>query len=669
MTLHYRSEIDGLRTLAIVPVVLCHAHLAGMDGGFLGVDVFFVISGYLIARIIFAGMHTGTFTFAGFYERRIRRILPALLTVIFTSLCVAPLIAMPDHLMNLSYSSIAAIFSGANFYFWSVNGYFAPAVEFMPLLHTWSLGVEEQFYMLFPVLLVAYTRLKLPLRPLMLFGTSALFAASLWVSYAMPSAAFYLLPARAWQLMLGVVLAAGVVPQITHATLREALALLGLAMVATSMVLFSQQDILPGWVALMPCLGAALIIHCTGRGELAQRILSLRPMVFIGLISYSLYLWHWPVLAFFRMYFANMHLTLAQSLVAIALSVGLSILSWRYIERPFRNKTMVTGKRLTITLAVSLAAVGALCSLFILTHGLPQRLDPTVTTLLSASKDYDKLSGVCSHFETHGRSAECRFGVQNKPVSYVILGDSHAQALRGAFDHIAPFKDKAGSLWALCACPFLPGVDTVPKKDLAQCTAMKALVMKELAASPEITHVIITGRWIPAITGIWPEVGGTHRTFLRDALTTELSSTQTEAAFARAIARTAKEITAMGKTVIFVGAVASPDVDVPQILSLGAYNNTSKILTIDNDKNIAQNRSADAIFRNVAASHPHVYYVPIQDIFFTDNGALTRDGVPLFYDYSHVTLSAAKTILGPEIEHRLKQAMAHPEHSYTPLHP
>lgn len=666
MSLNYRSEIDGLRTLAIVPVVLFHAHLDQMSGGFLGVDVFFVISGFLISRIILTELHEKRFTFTGFYMRRIRRIIPALFAVILACFCVAPFIALPDHLKNLSFSSIAAVFSVGNIYFWNLNGYFAPAVEFMPLLHTWSLGVEEQFYMLFPLLLVLCTKFGFSIRHLLLVAMVPLFAVAVWLSYNMPSAAFFFLPARAWQLSLGAVLAANILPAVNHKWLRELLCFVGLILVISSMFIFTPQDILPGWVALAPCLGAGLIIHCARKGETVQRLLSLKPIVFIGLISYSLYLWHWPILAFFRMYFANMNLTLAQSAVAIALSVVLSILSWKYVETPFRKKGVVSGKRLTQILGAQLVVIFGLCAVVIATNGLPERLSPEVKTLLSASTDRDKLSGVCAHFEKHGRSAECRFGAQNKPVSYVILGDSHAQALRSAFEHIAPFKNRAGSLWALCACPFLPGADTVPKKDLKECTDMKALVMKELAASPEITHVIITGRWIPAITGMWPEIGGSHRTYLRDSATQELSGPETEAVFERAIMRVAQEITAMGKTVIFVGAVASPDIDVPQILALGAFHGTSKILVMDKEKNMANNRRADEIFRKAATTYKNVYYVPIQDIFLRDGGKLTRNGVPLFYDYSHVTLSAASQIIAPEIEARLKQVMAHPGKQYHP---
>lgn len=657
MSLNYRSEIDGLRTLAIVPVVLCHAHLAGMTGGFLGVDVFFVISGYLISRIILTGLKENTFTFAGFYERRIRRIIPALVTVIFTCLCVAPFVALPEHVKNLSYSGAAAIFSAANFYFWSLRGYFSPTSELMPLLHTWSLGVEEQFYMIFPVILVLCAKMKLPIRHVLLAVIAPLFAASLWLSYHTPSAAFYLLPARAWQLTLGALLAAGVFPEVRSRALREALSVTGLVGVISSMFLFTPQDVLPGWVALVPCIGAALIIHCARKGETVQRLLSLKPIVFIGLISYSFYLWHWPALVFFRMYYANLSLTLLQSITAIAISFILSVLSWKYIETPFRKKSVVPGRRLKLTLSAALSVTLATASIFVLQNGMPERLSPEAKTLLSAADDRDGLSLACASFETQGRAGECKFGAKEKPVTYVVLGDSHAQALRSAFENIAPFKGRAGSLWALCACPFLPGADTVPKVDVDACTAMKARVMKELAASPEITEVVITSRWVPAITGVWPEIGGSYRTFLKDSESTELSAAETERVFERAVARTADEITAMGKTVVLVGAVASPDVDVPQVLALASFNGTTKMLAIDKEKNTANNRRADEIFRKVAATRKHVRYIPIQDIFFRNGGSLTHNGVPMFYDYSHVTQNAASTILAPEIEARLRKAV------------
>ncbi len=658
MSLNYRSEIDGLRTLAIVPVVLCHAHLAGMTGGFLGVDVFFVISGYLISRIILTGLEEGSFTFRGFYERRIRRIIPALLTVILSCLCVAPFIALPEHVKNLSYSSLAAILSAANFYFWSLRGYFSPTSEFMPLLHTWSLGVEEQFYMVFPVILVLCAKLKLSARRVLAWVIVPLFAIAVWLSYHVPSAAFYLLPARAWQLTLGAVLAANLLPQVGSRAVREFLSISGLVGLIAAMFIFRPQDVLPGWVALVPCIGAALMIHCARPGEIVQRLLSLKPVVFIGLISYSFYLWHWPALVFARMIFANLSLTLAQSIGAIALSFVLSVLSWKYIETPFRKKSVVPGKQLVRSLGILLGVAVVMCSVMLVTHGLPHRLNAKVEQLLSAAADRDPLSEPCASFEKQGRAGECKFGAKNKPVSYVLLGDSHAQALRPALEHMAQFKGRAGSMWALCACPFLLGAETVPKVDMADCTAMKQRVMQALADSPEITQVVITSRWVPAITGVWPEIGGSYRTFLRDEKSQGLSAAETEAVFTRAVEKEVEAITAMGKTVIFVGAVASPDVDVPQVLALAEFNHTSQMLTINETKNKANNHAADEIFKKIAATHRNVYYVPVQDIFFKDGAKLTRDGVPMFYDYSHVTYRAATKILAPVMEARLRAQMA-----------
>lgn len=210
--LTYRPDIDGLRTLAVMPVILFHAGAGWMPGGFVGVDVFFVISGYLISAIILREMQAGAFSFRRFYERRLRRIIPALLVVLLVTVAVFQVVALPDQAQGAAESGIAALLSVSNFWFWRQSGYFAPAAEFMPLLHTWSLAVEEQFYLIFPVILAAIGGLRLPLRWVLALGTLAAFGVGLWLSANKPSVAYYLLPARAWELALGAVLAARVIP-------------------------------------------------------------------------------------------------------------------------------------------------------------------------------------------------------------------------------------------------------------------------------------------------------------------------------------------------------------------------------------------------------------------------------------------------------------------------
>lgn len=211
-SLQYRPDIDGLRALAVVPVVLYHAGASWMPGGFVGVDIFFVISGYLISSIILREMSEGRFSFLRFYERRLRRIIPALVVMLIVSVAVFQVLALPDQAQDTAESGLAALLSVSNFWFWRHSGYFAPAAEFMPLLHTWSLGVEEQFYLIFPVALLLLSRIPLPMKWLIAGGTVIAFGVGLWLSLNKPSVAYYLLPSRAWELAIGAVLAVGVVP-------------------------------------------------------------------------------------------------------------------------------------------------------------------------------------------------------------------------------------------------------------------------------------------------------------------------------------------------------------------------------------------------------------------------------------------------------------------------
>lgn len=308
-TTSYRSDIDGLRAVAVLPVVLYHSGLTVFSGGFVGVDIFFVISGYLITNIIWTEIRSSDFSILRFYERRARRILPALFVVILATLVAGSIWSLPQQLAGIGASSAAAVLSVSNFYFWSQSGYFSPHAEMLPLLHTWSLGVEEQFYLIFPLGMVLLHRLKLNPPMVIAVAIAPLFAVGVYLSYTMPAVSFYLLPARAWELLIGAVLALGIVPKVHNRSLREAMGIGGLSIIGLAIFMIDPQMRFPGFVALAPCIGAAALIHSGHVPTVASRLLSVRPMVFVGLISYSLYLWHWPLLAFTKMRFAAQHLT------------------------------------------------------------------------------------------------------------------------------------------------------------------------------------------------------------------------------------------------------------------------------------------------------------------------------------------------------------------------
>jgi peptidoglycan/LPS O-acetylase OafA/YrhL len=363
---HHRPEITGLRAVAVMPVVLFHAGLTWVSGGFLGVDIFFVISGFLITRIITFELEAGKFSLRRFYERRIRRILPAMLAM--GAICVPPAIALmlPDDLENFGQSLIATALSANNVLLFATADYFDQASAFKPLLHTWSLGVEEQYYLVIPLaLMLAYKAVKRAgVTLLVAIATCVSFAISVWASSRFPDANFYLPFSRAWELGAGGLLAlsatTGASTRLT-AGFRGFAAAVGMLLILGSLVLIDETTSLPSWASLPCVIGTLLVIHFARGDGLVGRMLASSPAVWIGLLSYSLYLYHQPLFVFLRVSALTpppLHLML----IAIVPLFVVSYASWRFVEEPFRDPRR-TSTRSVVALCVSgmlgLSAVGA----------------------------------------------------------------------------------------------------------------------------------------------------------------------------------------------------------------------------------------------------------------------------------------------------------------------
>jgi peptidoglycan/LPS O-acetylase OafA/YrhL len=334
----YRPEIDGLRALAVVSVILYHADIGGFTGGYIGVDVFFVISGYLITALIVPQIQRGDFSLRDFYERRARRILPALFAVLVCTMPFAYGLLSNWDLLNYSRSLIAAVLFVSNIFFWQDLHYFAAPGDSKPLLHTWSLGIEEQFYIVFPLLLLLMRRF-LPGRQSLVL--SALLVVSLLVSVALvlerPSDAFYLIHTRAWELLLGAILAVVVLPEFGRPSMSNAASALGLSLIISSALLYDDSTVFPGMAAIAPCLGAFLFIWSNAHGRnLLGTLLSTKLFVGVGLVSYSLYLWHWPVLVFAQ-YYSGRSLQTTEKVASLLLCGLLSFVTWKLVEQPFRK--------------------------------------------------------------------------------------------------------------------------------------------------------------------------------------------------------------------------------------------------------------------------------------------------------------------------------------------
>jgi len=376
----YRSDIDGLRAIAVISVILFHAGVASVRGGFIGVDVFFVISGYLITKILLDDT-----SIIRFYQRRARRIIPALSVVLATVLAVGLLLFLPHDLVDLSRSVEATLLFFSNILFWRKAGYFATETELWPLLHTWSLGVEEQFYIFFPLFVRVFAFLRRPyfIALMVLLAVVSLWSAAFSISHLKPVIAFYMAPTRAWELLVGSILVSARVPALKGYAARSAIAVLGLAGILAAVLVYTPTTPFPGLTALLPVIGCALLLYAGEGGSHAlSRPLGWGPVRGIGLISYSLYLWHWPILAFAR-YVAVRALTPFETAAAVLLAFILATLSWRYVERPFRRGFSDRTIWL-LSLAVSLTVLGA-AAFFAAARGLPQRFPAKIVALNEAS--------------------------------------------------------------------------------------------------------------------------------------------------------------------------------------------------------------------------------------------------------------------------------------------
>jgi peptidoglycan/LPS O-acetylase OafA/YrhL len=436
----YRQEIDGLRALAVLPVILFHAGFETFSGGFVGVDVFFVISGYLITTVILAELEQGKFSIVNFYERRARRILPALFLVIFVCIPFAWLWLLPSDMKDFSQSLVAVSVFASNILFWHQSGYFDTEAELKPLLHTWSLAVEEQFYLLFPLFLMLFWKLGKRWVLVMLGLTFfASFSVSEWAAYAKPSAAFYLFLTRGWELLIGA-LAAFYLSKANGRAFDKVASefggYLGVVLILTAVFVYTKATPFPGFYALVPTLGTVLIILFATQKTTVGKFVGNKVFVGLGLISYSAYLWHQPLFAFAR----YKSFSQPSYIVFLSLSVFALILayfSWKFIEVPFRKNGAITRKKI-----FSLALFFTLLFVFIgyfghIRNGFENRFNRVLSGDIGHIEFYKYINE--KYFDCEPKSIaeralkldgfiRCKQSKQGTP-EIILLGDSHAEHL------------------------------------------------------------------------------------------------------------------------------------------------------------------------------------------------------------------------------------------------
>lgn len=681
--LPYRRDIDGLRTLAVVPVVLGHAGVAGFSGGFVGVDVFFVISGFLITGILARELGEGTFSILRFYERRARRILPALFAVLITCFVVGYLILPPDMYSGLAKSTGATLAFLSNVWFYRSTGdYFGVLAELEPLLHTWSLAVEEQFYIVFPLLLWLLAgrpgrRRWFQGRTATIWGVILMsvlsLALSVWATPRMPEANFYLSPTRAWELGLGALVALWLIPAPDRTTapwtppvlLRDLAGLLGLALILVSILTYDKYLPFPGLTAIPPCLGTALILwagaHPGGdRLTPSARILSFAPFVWIGLISYSLYLWHWPVQVLFRVIGHSLHLSAYHIVLSVVLAVALAWVSWRFIERPFRRPPPA-GFGQGAIFGMSLAggvALGAMALAIFFTGGLTARIAPDTLAMYQEAEQMPPRRRAClNRTPDPAKGVDlCRIG-QADPAAedqVLIWGDSHVDALLPGVEVWLNDQGRSGFVAEKSGCAPVLGLKRALKGGGERgCDTHNDAVMAYLLEHPEIRTVLLHARWAVAVEGHRPRrEGGEPFVFVpSDTPAGPGDPANNHDHMVAGLERTIGALRAAGRRVVVIDTVPEIGWSVPQGLFLQQHAGIMPPPPPDLDSAAARNaRFSAMIAPYVARGEAELF--SLAGTLCSPQCRIAQEGHALYRDDDHLSVYGAQ-IYGPPLLRRI----------------
>jgi peptidoglycan/LPS O-acetylase OafA/YrhL len=611
-----------------------------------GVDVFFVLSGFLITNLIDARLSVQDFSFAHFYERRARRILPALFITCLISLIAGLALLVPYDMREFAKSLKAAAFFYSNVVFERATGYFADPVSTRPLLHTWSLAVEEQFYLVFPPLLFVMHWASGRRRWLLWSGIGILFVLSLGFSVIQvrtdTTAAFYLLPARAWEL-LGGSLVALLPGQMTLARAwREVMAVLGALLIGISFAVYDRSTVFPGAAALLPCAGTVLIILANLGGATAIGwLLSLRALVYIGLLSYGLYLYHWPVLAFSR-YFLDHELSAKQTAAALLVTTALAVISYYGVEVPVRSGRLLrTRARVFQASALGLLAIGAVGIAAVNAAGFPWRFSGAALQYANAAHDkwdWDRCMPPPDQLDAR---TVCKVGAsQDAPPAFLVWGDSHADALAPGVDARAKSLGLSGWIVGYSRCPSLLGAAPIQHaKDDHPCALIADKVLA-LVRDSQISHVLLVSRWDTYISG-WERGGAETTQDLTIAFTAaDGRRTVGAEAFRLSFQETLQRLRAAGADVWVLEQVPPQLIEVPSALAKAIYlGRDPEALRRPFSQIEARRAAAESIFEDFRRS-PGVSFIDPAEKFCPGKSPclIAVDGHSLYADGNHLSV-------------------------------
>ncbi len=666
----YRREIDGLRAVAVLPVIFYHAGFQVFSGGFVGVDVFFVISGYLIASILMAEREASTFSLANFYERRARRILPALFFVMFACLPFAWLWLLPAEMKGFSKSIIAVSAFASNVLFWRETNYFETAAELKPLLHTWSLALEEQYYLLFPVfLMLAWQLGKRSILLLLLVSAGLSLAAAQWGALNRPQAAFYLLPTRAWELLIGAALALYLGMQknnrlIQHGPAAEALSAAGLLMIVYAVLFFSPATPVPGLYLLVPTVGTALVICFAGGRTVAGKVLATPLLAGIGLISYSAYLWHQPLFAFARHRSASEPGELMLGTLA-GTTLVLAYLSWRFIERPFRDVQRISRRQLVCAGAACTLALLGLGVAGMLQQGYASRFDPSMAGLILPPKTTFESRCALRPFADEPALKLCEFGDVKAKTTFALYGDSHAQALFGELEKALLAKNIKGVFLINEACTIPHILDSRTRAGSHDCARASARMYRYLKA--EVKYVAVSVRWtyrLYPIAGVIDRLefdNGERGVEDKDSPRTNFTlayggySTGGEGK-KRAINDFVANLASNSEHLILIYPVPEAGWNIPKLNFLSYLSKGAAQPLISTSFSAYQTRNAFIeTTLNAIAPQPHLLKIEpsalLCDTMLKGRCLAQSDSVPLYYDDDHLSNAGARMV----IDHMLQR--------------
>jgi peptidoglycan/LPS O-acetylase OafA/YrhL len=656
--MNYRPEIDGLRAIAVIAVILCHAGFKQFGGGYVGVDIFFVISGYLITSILLAELEKNTFSLLDFYERRLRRILPALFGMLFFCLPFVWFFLTPDAIKSFSESLVAVTVFASNILFWNTSGYFDTSSEFKPLIHTWSLAVEEQYYLIFPLFLLLTKKIG---RQWVVGLLGVAFLVSLttsqWLSANHPSFNFYMLPTRGWELLIGAFIA------FYHkrhniknrnSNIESLASFLGCLLIAYSIFVYNDQTPFPSIYTLAPTIGTALIVIFTTDKTVVGKLLSSRPFVAIGLISYSAYLWHQPIFAFHRLINPKDPNLLLMGILA-GLSLVIGYLSWKYIESPFRKKGKFSRKNIyffSILGSVFFILIGV--TGIIISEKVSQ---PSVNLqkIYDSSHDFSTLK-------------DLKVLGNEKNMSGVLIGDSHAESLGLALNEILEGANLGVKPLLAIGCPPVRGLYRFDIPSIGEgCNATYISTYNEILSNQSIKFVIIAARFTLYLESdrFDNKEGGIEKGVTEKVIFDDINSKNTlrdlssrKKFLSNKFIQDIQLLLKSGKKVILVYPIPEVGWNTP-VFGMNMANESQNSITLSTSYSRYQERNAFAIHTlDQIGTHENLIRIYPDRIlcntFVKHRCVAINNSISFYRDTNHLSNTGARLVLGRAMKDALK---------------